>query len=251
VTECGGLLDDFVVETGRAERALAEVGRLQEEFRALLDQSFQVEADQGQLELLIGEIGDEIEALREQQEQDRLERFAEIDELLAAITERLNEIQAMLDGGADLPPAPPDQVGALFAEAQRLGEERDELLGEQAVLVSGTGDPGGRQPTIDARTAELAETARLLEENRQERALVSEQMLANHDAQEQQSEVQRAARSAADDVRSVAAAAGCDWAVDDGGEDPVDPEDPEDPVDPEGPVDPEDPGGDSGGGSGR
>ncbi len=140
-------------------------------------------------------------------------------------------------------------MGPLFAEAGRLRQERDELLAEQIALAAGTGDPAGRQPAIDAKRAELAEPAALLEQNRQDRAGVSEQLLANHDAQQAQQDVQRAALSAADDRRAEAVAAGCEWAV---GPDPEEPETPEDDGGDDSGGDPgEDPGGDSGGGAER
>ena len=247
MTDCAALLDVRTVESGRAQNAQDAVLELKAQFRALDDRGVALDALGSELEVMVGEINDAIRALQADQLQDRIDRFTEIDELIAAIDDRLNEIQAVLDGGADAQPAPPDLVPVLFAEAQRLGEERDELLAEQLLLTSGAGDPGGRQPAIDARTAELAETVGLLEESRRERAATSDAMIANHAAQEEQLERQRSALAAVGRAEAEGAAAGCDWVeVDPGPEDPG----PEDPApdddgdeDPGGEDDTDDPGG--------
>jgi chromosome segregation ATPase len=236
MSECGELLEEYVTEQGRVSFAEGQLGRLDQERQALADEGTQNENDASELENQLIAIDGEVEDLRKQQEGQRAERFGTIDQLvleidarLQEIDGRLNEILAELSGGVDEPPPGPEQVSALFGEARTLAHEESQLLAdrgvllaEQASLLSGVGDPGRLQPTIDARVNERATASALLDEVRKDRADIADRQVANFDQREEQETVRADAARARDRAQADATAAGCDWAL----EPPSNPEQP-------------------------
>jgi len=158
---------------------LQDIGDLDDQRDALLQQGNATDADISELEAMISEIKAEIETLTAQQAQDRTARLAEITDALAVIAARLLEIDMLLQGAApDVPTPGAEQVSELFWEADMLARRSQALLDEQVLLTGGVGDPQSRQSQIDAKFVERDSTTTLLQEATDLRADISADLVA-------------------------------------------------------------------------
>lgn len=221
MSECSELLDGIVGAQGQFNRAVAEVTRLGELLPGIYDDMRTADGDIIELTNQISAYDAEISGI---EEEARRRQIADLDERLRAVDERTAELLFALNGGPDAPPASGESAAVLSAELAELTKAAGLMAEQKALLVAEAIKPeltGEEQAATRAKIAARGEAEALRADVQRFREDLGRREADIKALQDEQFDLQDAAKELEAVLQEESRAAGCDGA-EDGPTDPLD-----------------------------